>query len=286
LEGIGIIISEGTISNIMIEEKRDEFTAQKNAIFKNGMENADYFQIDDTGARHAGKNHYLDVVCNDQFSSFFILGGKSKDDLRPIFGLKEGEQIDKPMISDAAQQFRSISSKQGLCWIHEIRHYRKLTPVFDQHRALLDDFIDRLWYYYELPEIYKEDTDCGLRVYLEWLFDSIFLPTTGYVMLDETIASTRKRKDRLLKVLIYPKLPLHNNGSEIALREGVIKRKISYGTRSEAGKAAWENQLTILDTCRKQEVSYFEYIPDIISESYSMPRLSQYLVLSKSSTAY
>jgi hypothetical protein len=42
-------------------------------------------------------------------------------------------------------------------------------------------------------------------------------------MLDETIASTRKRKDRLLKVLIYPELPLHNNGSEIALREGVIR---------------------------------------------------------------
>ena len=98
MEGIGIIISEGTISNIMIEEKREEFTAERNAIFKTGMENADYFQIDDTGARHAGKNHYLDVVCNDLFGSFFILGGKSKDDLRSIFGLKEGEQIDKPMV--------------------------------------------------------------------------------------------------------------------------------------------------------------------------------------------
>ena len=105
-------------------------------------------------------------------------------------------------------------------------------------------------------------------------------------MLDETIASTRKRKDRLLKVLVYPELPLHNNGSEIAVREGVIKRKISYGTRSEAGKVAWENQLTILDTCRKQGVSYFEYIRDNISQSYSMPRLSQLLTRSKSSTAY
>ena len=288
LESIGVIISEGTISNIMIEEKRDEFTAEKNAIFNAGMENADYFQIDDTGARHAGKNHYLDVVCNDQFSSFFIIDGKSKDDLRPIFGLKEGEQIDKPMISDAAQQFHSISSKQGLCWIHEIRHYRKLTPILEQHRTLLNGFIDRLWYYYGLLEDYKENPDCGFGVYLEWLFDYIFSPTntTGYVMLDETIASTRKRKDRLLKVLVYPELPLHNNGSEIAVREGVIKRKISYGTRSEAGKVAWENQLTILDTCRKQGVSYFEYIRDIISWSYSMPRLSQLLTRSKSSTAY
>lgn len=54
--------------------------------------------------------------------------------------------------------------------------------------------------------ILKRNPDCGFGVYLEWLFDFIFSPTakTGYVMLDETIASTRKRKDRLLKVLIYP----------------------------------------------------------------------------------
>jgi hypothetical protein len=58
------------------------------------------------------------------------------------------------------------------------------------------------------------------------------------MMLDETIASTRKRKGSLLEVLVYPELPLHNNGSEIAVREGVIKRKISYATRSESGKVA------------------------------------------------
>jgi regulator of replication initiation timing len=121
LENIGVIISEGTISNILTTEKHEVFTAEKEAIFKAGMEHADYFQIDDTGARHMGKNHYLDVVCNDQFSYFFILDSKRKDALRAIFGLKEGEQIDIPMVSDAAPQFRSLSSKQGLCWVHEIR---------------------------------------------------------------------------------------------------------------------------------------------------------------------
>jgi hypothetical protein len=40
LESIGTIISEGTISNIMIEERREEFTAEKNAIFRTGMDNA------------------------------------------------------------------------------------------------------------------------------------------------------------------------------------------------------------------------------------------------------
>jgi len=181
------------------------------------------------------------------------------------------------MVSDAAQQFRFLSPKQGLCWIHEIRHYRKLTPILDHHRTLLNRFIKRLWNLYELLKSYREQPDRGLRVHIEWLFDTIFIPTTRYVMLDETIASTIKRRDRLLRVLDYPELPLHNNAAEIALREGVIKRKISYGTRSGAGKNAWENQLTLLDTCRKQNVSFFDYIHDIISEKCSMPRLHQLL---------
>jgi hypothetical protein len=43
------------------------------------------------------------------------------------------------------------------------------------------------------------------------------------------------------QILNHPEIPLHNNESEIATREPVIKRKISYGTRSELGKCAWEN---------------------------------------------
>jgi hypothetical protein len=75
-------------------------------------------------------------------------------------------------------------------------------------------------------------------------------------------------------VLDYPNVPLHNNLAEIAVREGVIKRKISYGTRSELGRLAWENMLSIMDTCRKLGVSFYRYILDIFSNCYSTPRLA------------
>jgi hypothetical protein len=286
LENIGVIISEGTISNILTKEKHEVFTAEKEAIFKEGMKHADYFQIDDTGARHMGKNHYLDVVCNDQFSYFFIQANKKKDDLRARFGLKEGEQIDIPMVSDAAPQFISISSKQGLCWIHEIRHYRKLTPILDSNKSILDSFLNGLYNYYNLLKQYKKAPDESLRIFLEWLFDSIFSPTTSYIMLDETIKVTKKRRDKLLRVLDYPKIPLHNNGAEIAVRGGVLKKKISYGTRSELGKISWENFFTILDTCRKQKVSFLKYTKDIISNKSSMPWLFRLLAKDKEAMAY
>ena len=81
-------------------------------------------------------------------------------------------------------------------------------------------------------------------------------------------------------MLKYPQIPLHNNPAEIALRELVIKKKISYGTKSEEGRIAWENMMTIMDTCRKHNVSFMEYVKDIFSERYSMPRLS-ILILEK-----
>ena len=85
---------------------------------------------------------------------------------------------------------------------------------------------------------------------------------------------TREKKDKLLVVLDYPEIPLHNNPAEIALREFVIKKKVSYGTRSDAGKTAWENMMTLLDTCRKLGVGFLEYVRDIFSGENKMPRLA------------
>ena len=85
---------------------------------------------------------------------------------------------------------------------------------------------------------------------------------------------TRGKKERLLLVLEYPQIPLHNNPAEIALRELVIKRKISIGTRSEDGRVAWENMMSLLDTCRKQGISFFGYLKDIFSAEYAMPSVS------------
>jgi transposase len=55
----------------------------------------------------------------------------------------------------------------------------------------------------------------------------------------------------------------------------VVKRKISIGTRSEEGRVAWENMMSILDTCRKQGVSFFGYLKDIFSGKHAIPKLSR-----------
>ncbi|MBK5190555.1 MAG: transposase [Methanosarcinales archaeon] len=275
LEEAGIIISEGEISNILTKDKKDEFTAEKQAIFESGMNQARYFHIDDTGARHDGTNYHAHVVCDEKFTVFFILPNKNRDTIRGILGLDDGEQTDKIMVSDDAGQFSEISSLHALCWIHEIRHYLKLNPFLNHHYILLNKFLRKIWNFYKLLTKYKEDPNENRKAYVKRRFNSLFSTKTGYGELDHRIALTKEKEAKLLLVLDYLETPLHNNTAEIAVREEVIKRKISYGTRSEDGRTAWENMLSILDTCRKQGVSFFEYLRDIFSNRYSLPSLSE-----------
>jgi hypothetical protein len=75
-------------------------------------------------------------------------------------------------------------------------------------------------------------------------------------------------------VLDFPEVPLDNNNAERALREYVIKRKISNGTRTDDGTEAWEVFLSLLGTCRKNDVNFYDYLCDRISKSYEMPSLA------------
>ena len=274
LEESGVMISAGQISDILTKEKKEEFSKEKQDIFDAGLNSADYFHIDDTGGRHKGLNYHAHVICGALFTVFFILPKKDRETLRSILGLREGEKIDKIMISDDAKQFLEIAIYHALCWIHEIRLYTKLNPFLDCHRTKLRNFLELVWVFYEALKRYKENPDKKRKEALEWEFEELFSTKTGYEELDKRIELTRGKKNRLLLVLEYPQIPLHNNPAEIALRELVVKRKISIGTRSEDGRVAWENMMSLLDTCRKHSISFFGYLKDIFSAEYAMPRLS------------
>ncbi len=51
-----------------------------------------------------------------------------------------------------------------------------------------------------------------------------------------------------------------NNDAERALRHGVIYRKLSGGTESEAGSRFVERMLSVVATCRQQEINVLDYL--------------------------
>ena len=77
LREFGVDISAGTLNNILIEDKKD-FHNEKDRILDVGLEVSSYINVDDTGARHKGKNGYCTHIGNESFSWFESTGSKSR----------------------------------------------------------------------------------------------------------------------------------------------------------------------------------------------------------------
>ena len=105
-------------------------------------------------------------------------------------------------------------------------------------------------------------------------FDELFGMETGYEELDKRLELTKRKKEHMMLFLEFPETPLDNNEAERALREFVVKRKISNGTRNKAGTRAWDVFLSLANTCRKQGVNFYQYIKDRISGKQELPSLA------------
>ena len=77
LKTFDLQISHGTISS-WLTENHDIFHAEKEDIIDAGRQASPYQQMDDTGSRVNGKNHYTHVLCNDFFTAYFTRPGKDR----------------------------------------------------------------------------------------------------------------------------------------------------------------------------------------------------------------
>jgi Transposase IS66 family len=180
----------------------------------------------------------------------------------------------RTLVCDDAPQFRAITEELALCWIHEGRHFKQLTPWLPQPRAALADILDQFWTYYRELLAYRDYPTPDERARLDARFDALFGTTTGYADLDRRLALTREKKPELLLVLDHPELPLHNNPAELGARQRVRKRDVSFGPRSPAGSAAWDTFMTLAATTRKLGLDFAAYLRDRFTRAGQIPPLA------------
>jgi hypothetical protein len=178
------------------------------------------------------------------------------------------------LVCDDAPQFNWVTEDLALCWVHEGRHYKKLTPCVPLHRTLLDDFLERFWAYYDQLLAYQQQPTAEERTRLAAEFEVLFSTVTHYAALDERIAKTKAKKECLLMVLEHPEIPLHNNPAELGARMRVRKRDVSFGPRTADGVKAWDTFMTLAATAKKLGVSFYHYIHDRVSGANQMPGLA------------
>ena len=294
LQSQGLVISAGKIANLLSQQYLEQFTTERNEVLKAGLASTSYQHIDDLRMRVNGENRYAVTICNPYYSSFFTTRRKNAPTVSQLLdilseeavlakanahkGLREYIQI---LVADDAGQFHHQTQHRGLCWIHEARHYEKLSPVIPLHQQWLDELLEDFWVYYYKLKNYRQSSpeqQQQQKLSLSAEFDLLFSRVTGYDDLDHRLSLTRQKKPYLLLVLEFPEVPLDNNEAERALREYVVKRKISNGTRTEGGTQAWEVFLALVDTCRKLGVNFYQYLLDRISQTFEMSALATLIV--------
>ena len=77
-------ISSGKLNQLLIEDQ-DLFHEEKNGLLKVGLSVSQYIHVDDTGARHKGKNGYCTHIGNELFAWFESTPSKSRINFLELF---------------------------------------------------------------------------------------------------------------------------------------------------------------------------------------------------------
>jgi hypothetical protein len=181
------------------------------------------------------------------------------------------------LLSDDASVYHQLTDHHALCWIHDARHYAKLTPIVPAHREALAAFRTDYWTFYRQLLAYRTAPSERERTRLRACFDELFCQRTGYLALDERIAKTWANQELLLLVLEHPELPLHNNDMELAARRRVRKRDVSFGPQSQAGAQAWDTFQTIIATAIKLGVRAYAYFLGRLMAPATTPTLADHI---------
>ena len=169
-----------------------------------------------------------------------------------------GLLADTVIVSDDAGQFNV--GPHGLCWVHAERLVHKLDTFTDAQRAAQSRIRGLIWLFYRSLKAWRRHPSPARKATLSARFDRIFGHKTGFATLDRLLARLRANKSELLMVLERPEIPLHTNGSENDIRCQVTKRKISGGTRSDAGRDCRDAFLGLIKTCAKLGIAFWDYL--------------------------
>ena len=186
--------------------------------------------------------------------------------------IARGVSPDLVVLSDGAPQF--VVLVHAACWVHAERPLAKLIPCNEEHRGAIEKIRTHLWELYKDLKAYRARPDEAQRPVLTARFEALVEQRTGYPSIDGVLKEMRDHQADLLRVLERPEVPLHNNGMESDIREFVKRRKISGGTRSDAGRRCRDTFASLKKTCRKLGVRFWDYLHDRVRGLGKIPRLA------------
>lgn len=260
-----IPISEGSIENKLnvLDTKAYEIYIH----IKETISKQDIVGSDETGTRVAGKRIWEWVWQSTHFCLYAIDPSRGYQVVKKYFG----ENFLGIFIHDCwSAQNNTKALLHQLCLAHLIRNLQYAIEAQNSHWSYtFQRFLikaqkarDIIWEEGVPPPRRKQ----VIAQYVNLLekFCTAPLKKSEEKMLQKRI---KKHKNSILTFMSYPGMPATNNGSEQMIRMAKTKDKVSGGFRAYEGSQRYARILSVIQTCKKQQIPVFQALLDILNGS-------------------
>src|SRR3954451_8242094 len=260
LDLLGLSISVGMICR-MARQSADELEAPVEGLREHVREAA-VAHIDETSWWQGRDKMWLWAAVTRGATAFTIAPTRGAAIAREILGTDAG----KVVISDRLRSYGWIKRHQ-FCWAHLDRDFQAMVDrggesaevgrlllghserLFDWWHRVRDGTMARATLRSRVAMIrfsFREDLRRGVKC--------------GCAKTAGTCRELLAGETHLWTFVRVEGVEPTNNDAERALRHGVIYRKLSGGTESEAGSRFVERMLSVVATCRQQDINVLDYL--------------------------
>ena len=276
-ELFGISISTGTIS--AMEMRASEALAEAHQEAKGEVQHADVKHTDATSWLRSGKLTSLWVLATAAATVYQIFENGRRDTIRPLFGPRHGI-----LISDRATVFSfwTMALRQ-VCHAHLLRKFVAFSERDGPDGAIGRELLECMALVFEYWHGFKNGhlTRAELSFWIRPLQRDVEqLLERGKKSASEGIsgscADILAHRDALWTFVSHEGVEPTNNHAELELRDFVLWRRRSFGTRSERGDRFAERVMTVVRTARKQGLDVLDFLVRSITASIdnaTAPRL-------------
>jgi len=238
------------------------------------LPNEAYLGIDETGHKDNGAKYWTWCFQSPDYSLFHIDQSRGSQVLFDMLG-QEYEGIIGCDFWGAYRKFTRLThATVQYCMAHLIREIRFVAEHTNRQLARWgNQLLDRLRALFKTLHRSDELTDAGFARQMcrikEDFLKQIRRPP------DHKLAKTlaRRFKDQAaetyFRFLTDPAVEPTNNDTEREIRHTVIDRRITQGTRGNAGMRWCERMWTTIATCKKQDRNVFEFLHDSLLANWT-----------------
>ena len=225
-----------------------------------------YANVDETGWRHMEQRAWLWVAATSLVTVFVVVGTRSAAGLKRLLG----ESFKGIIGSDRWSAYRGLDPlRRQLCWAHLKRDFQAFVERGGESRIVGNLLLVQVKAMFEFWQRVRDGTLS--RADFQLAMQPIQTEVKALLEIGALVSHRPTRKTCHNILSLEPALWTFvrqegveptNNAAERPLRRGVIWRRRSFGTQSEAGSVFVERILTAVITLRQQKRDVLDFLTE------------------------